>query len=118
MSIDNDLLFLDEDDDEDAPELPEAEAASGDGSILDRNRNCPQCGREARIVSNHLGIRAYCGPCKSGWPVGPNRSLIQPLIPERGFRRETVVEPDWNLATENLDAYEDYRTRVKRKKTK
>lgn len=62
-------------------------------------RICPSCGKEGRVVSNHLGTNVFCGPCKRHWPIasGSKQEMIIPNLP-RGLRKETRIEPDWDMA--------------------
>lgn len=71
---------------------------------VDRTRHCKQCGQEGRVVSNSTGVNVYCGPCKIHWPISatPYSSGI-PITGPRGLRKETIVEPDWNIADEEDD---------------
>jgi hypothetical protein len=94
---------------EDAPkDLPEAQTLpipeESQSIVPDVTRICPKCGKEAsRIVSNLLGRQAYCGPCKFDWPIGPPVVTAMPPILGRGLSKQTVVQPDWNLAVDEID---------------
>lgn len=73
-------------------------------SNFEKSRNCPQCGKPGRIVSNYLGVNGHCGPCKIHWPVA--NSPLRPEIPSslpRGLHKETYVEPDWTSAINGDD---------------
>jgi hypothetical protein len=66
---------------------------------IDKARECPQCHRPGRVVSNNCGINVHCGPCKTFWPVA--NSPLRPEVPgspQRGLHKTTSVEPDWNIA--------------------
>jgi len=67
--------------------------------VLDKLRSCPDCGNKTRTVSNYLGVRVHCAHCKKWWPVSaaPLRPEAPPS-PQRGVRKETLVEPDWGKA--------------------
>lgn len=68
-------------------------------SLLEKNRNCPQCHKPGRIVSNASGVNGFCGPCKIHWPI--TNSPLRPEVPgsaPRGLHKETHVEPDWTMA--------------------
>lgn len=84
------------DDEGDVPELPEPSApAKTQPRLPDKARYCKQCGREARIVSNQYGLRAYCGPCKTSWPI--SRPAFYPgqlPTPPRGTRKVTLMDPE------------------------
>lgn len=62
-------------------------------------RICPSCGKEGRVVSNYLGTNVFCGPCKRHWPIASSakNETVIPNLP-RGLRKETRVEPDWDMA--------------------
>lgn len=79
------------------------EPGQNEEAVLQANmqaaRNCPHCGREGRVVSNHLGINGHCGPCKIHWPI--SNSALRPEVPastQRGISKQTSVEPDWSTA--------------------
>ena len=82
---------------------PVQEVDNSEESFLDANvaaaRLCPKCNKPGRVVSNHLGVNAHCGPCKMHWPITntPLRPESPSVIP-RGFSKKTMVEPDWNIA--------------------
>lgn len=89
-------------------DLPEAECEAK-LTALDASRNCMKCGQEARIVSNHLGVRAYCGPCKIDWPVSGPLATPMPLSLPRGITKQTMIPPDTQLAYEDLEWDEEYK---------
>jgi hypothetical protein len=68
-------------------------------------KKCREEGRgevEGRVVSNSLGVNVYCR-CGYQWPI--SSAALAPAMPDtmpRGLRKETWVEPDWNLAFEDL----------------
>ena len=69
----------------------------------EKARICDKCGnKEPRIVSNSLGVSAHC-PCGNKWafttrPMAP----AIPMAPARGIGKQTLVEPNWDMAFENL----------------
>jgi len=90
---------------ESLPEIPTTplEAVSKLDANVDKARLCPKCGREGRVVSNRLGVNVHCGPCKIHWPI--TNSPLRPETPSavpRGFSKHTLVEPDWNMAFDEL----------------
>lgn len=97
------LRRFDEKQIKDLPDLPSVRITPKAKGI-DTARICPTCKQEARVVANNLGVRAYCGPCKTDWPItltpmGPSL----PLSMGRGMSKQTLVEPDWSLAWADLD---------------
>jgi hypothetical protein len=88
---------------DDLPELPEAKPVSAKKSALEVARFCPTCKQEARIVSNYAGVRAFCGPCKTDWPVSGPVAASFPINAPRGFSKRTLMEPDTSLAFEDMD---------------
>ena len=71
---------------------------------------CSKCGEVPRIASNDAGVQAYCGPCQYDWPISraiPQPYNIQPTA-ERGIRKTTLVEPDTDIAFENIDPDEEF----------
>ena len=106
--------FADEHNIEDLPELPTVEVQPR-SRALDTARKCDKCGKEGRVVSNRDGVRVYC-TCGYNW--GISLSALRPNLPvgqsSRGISKETLVEPDWTLADEDLEAAETFvRTRDK-----
>src|SRR5574337_1146500 len=89
----------------DLPAAQEAVDASEGKLIPDVSRICPSCGKEAsRIVSNLNGRQGYCGPCKVDWPIGPPvASIGLPIKGRNATGKQSVVQPDWNLAFEDID---------------
>jgi hypothetical protein len=78
------------------PDVPETQEKE---NPINKGRRCPQCKKEARVVSNRSGVQAYCGPCKIDWPISSAaRGAEVPLSAPRGLRKETIVEPDWDKA--------------------
>jgi hypothetical protein len=80
---------------------PDSQEEEDLASNIKRSRTCPTCGKNARIVSNYLGINAHCGTCRRHWPVA--NSALRPEVPSslpRGLSKQTSVEPDWNKAFE------------------
>lgn len=75
----------------DIPDLPAAEGFLEDDP-KDSCRVCRQCGRDARIVSNRLGVQAYCGHCKIDWPVSGPRAPSLPITPPKSFSREALID--------------------------
>ena len=91
---------------EDLPEdKPPTQAQAADVLIPPVTRICPQCKQEAsRIVSDMSGRVAYCGPCQINWPIGPPLATIAPPTMGRGLSKQTTMQPDWDLAFQNLDS--------------
>jgi hypothetical protein len=87
-----------------APEgLPEVKTSAHGSAGTDRARICKKCGQEARIVSNNTGVQAYCGPCKINWPISSQPYKVDlPITAGRGLRKETIVEPDWDMAFQDI----------------
>jgi len=86
---------------------PQVEVKRGERAV-DKARKCKQCGKDARIVSKSGFRQAYCGPCKLTWPIGPAPDLSgPPLNMPRGLSKQTLVEPDWNMAYEEIGTGED-----------
>jgi hypothetical protein len=85
-----------------APEgLPDAPIETS-CSAMDKARFCPTCKVEARIVSNYLGINAFCPQCKENWPISATPMKLEiPIGPARGMSKVTLVEPDWNMALDS-----------------
>lgn len=77
------------------PPVPEATR----GNQIDRNRLCPKCGIEGRVISNSMGRSVFCNPCKFSWPIStaPLDGIVRPE-PARGLSKQTHVEPDWDMA--------------------
>lgn len=78
-------------------------------------RVCPKCNQECRIVSNELGVSAHCNHCKEFWPISgalnpPNKI---PLVGPRPMVKQTMVEPDWERAFDDIEEYEHEATRRK-----
>lgn len=64
-------------------------------AALAKARDCPDCGQEGRVVSNHLGVTVHCGRCKASWPVsGPRAVYAQSVLPPRGLHKVTFASPD------------------------
>ena len=100
---------LDQVDEEDIPELPEAvELAGSEMPVLEKGRFCPACKKEARIVSNSSGVSGHCVGCRTSWPL--SSAALRPPMPiatPRGLRKETRVEPDWNMAFDDIGGGSD-----------
>lgn len=84
--------------------LPSTESrpASQHENFLPGTRFCKKCKREGRVVSNDMGINVYC-LCGNQWPI--SSMPLCPSMPEsmpRGLRKETRVEPNWDLAFEDI----------------
>jgi len=72
-------------------------------SAINRVTHCPKCKRELRIVSNYLGVRAYCDTCKEQFPVASRPRRVEPAVSlPRGLHKRTLVEPDWGKAFEDI----------------
>lgn len=97
----------------DLPDLPSENPVQKVRGI-DKSRICEKCGKTekegVRVVSKiGMGVRAYC-LCGHSWGIAlssPNPPI--PVTTGRGLSKETLVEPDWNLAFENLDANTEYK---------
>lgn len=98
--------------------LPKVEShrAAHHENQIPNARLCKRCkteGRgdvEGRVVSNSLGVNVYCPhpDCKFQWPI--SSAALAPPMPEalpRGLRKETFVEPNWDLAFEDLGGGND-----------
>ena len=111
MSKTPDILLFNEEDEDDPEDLPPATAKSKDVSALDASRICEKCkGTSIRIVSNYEGRRAWCNECGHNWGISLATSqLIPDGLMGRGLNKRTIVEPDWNLAFEDLDELDDER---------
>ena len=87
--------------------LPEAEAAESDNEIPAIRsaavRTCNSCGNtNPRIASNSNGVTAYCS-CGKFWPIasgGLSRTLPESI--PRGLSKTTLVEPNWDIAFEDI----------------
>ena len=90
----------------DLPEVDKAAKKSSDP--LGRSRVCPTCGKEARIVSNHNGVRGFCGPCKQDWGISLSRAQVLPIAADRGLSRQVQVQPDWDMAYAFDDEDDEY----------
>lgn len=74
------------------PELPAPEQKEIPG-LPDAARVCPDCGREARIVTNQYGTQAFCGPCRKDWPIAnPGVYSNVAVLPPRGIHKVTIVD--------------------------
>lgn len=86
----------------DLPELPTSHVKKRK-KALDAARTCEKCkGTEVRIVSNRMGVRAWC-VCGNNW--GVSMAVLRPdlqVMGQRGLSKQVAVEPDWNLAYEDL----------------
>ncbi len=87
--------------------LPEADpTATVEGKpAIETSRTCSDCktNKHVRIVSNQNGVRAWCRKCKNNWGISSNpMAPPQTLIPPRGLSKQTLVEPDWNMANEDI----------------
>lgn len=71
-------------------------------SPLEAGRFCPTCGKEARIVSNRLGVTAYCGPCGTHWGISGSRFVPPEVMARpRGLSKQTFMAPDTSIAYES-----------------
>jgi hypothetical protein len=67
-------------------------------------RTCDKCGNtEPRVSSGSTGVTAYCS-CGHWWPIA-SQSLggSLPIMPPRGLSKQTLVEPDWDKAYEDME---------------
>ena len=68
-------------------------------SALDRNRLCPKCEGEGRVISNGAGTSVFCNPCKFSWPISSTPfDNKQSLTTPRGLSKTTTEESDWDMA--------------------
>jgi len=68
---------------------------------------CSECGKEARIISNHSGRRAVCAGCKKDWPISGPVSPIVPPTPGRGVSKKSLIPLDLSplYDTDDEDGY-------------
>ena len=88
---------------DDAPtDLPDAKAKIAPRSAKEAARICEKCqSTSVRVWSDAYGQHAQCGHCKHFWGISMAASMIIPSQAfERGLSKQTIVEPDWNLAFE------------------
>jgi len=88
--------------------LPEADPtealAEAPAVRSERAKICDKCGERAyRVASGRGGVTAYCA-CGHWWaitskPVGGTLPLEAP----RGLSKQTLVEPDWDKAFEDME---------------
>lgn len=92
-------------DKEEAPDdLPSAPQKEKQATARDASRTCEKCGStEVRINNAYDGSRAHC-VCGHSWSLS---MFAVPYTPDglmsRGITKRTLVEPDWELAYEDLD---------------
>lgn len=96
-----------EEEPEEAPEelsgLPVRDDDFREQTGTEKSQVCETCGSTPRIVSNHLGVQAHCGPCRTSWGVSSTaRNPVVTPTPPRGLHRTVEVEPDWNKAFEPI----------------
>jgi hypothetical protein len=112
MSKEPDILLFgpEEDDPEDLPKVKAKKKVSGP---VDAARTCEKCkGTSTRIVSNYEGRRAWCNGCGHNWGISMALATVIPDgLEGRGISKRTLVEPDWNLAFEDLDEIDGDGTR-------
>lgn len=69
---------------------------------IDAGRYCQKCGQEARIVSNQMGVTAYCGPCGTQWGIsGPRFIPPDAVMLPRGLSKRSSVSMDTSIAYES-----------------
>jgi len=70
-------------------------------TVIEGARRCTKCGKLGRVISGNYGISVKC-VCGYQWPISstPLNAPV-PMMPDRGFRKHTLVEPDWNKAYED-----------------
>lgn len=97
-------------DDESAPDDLPAPVGSTAGlkpiEAVEAARTCEKCGsKNVRIFSNYNGRQAKCTECKHWWSIAmvPAAAIVRGDLNVRGLSKRTVIEPDWNLAYEDLD---------------
>jgi hypothetical protein len=97
MDEDNKLTGLPESD-------PDAEYTEPPAIRAERTKICDKCGeRASRIASNNMGVTAYCS-CGHWWAITVRPlANAMPISPPRGLSKETLVEPDWGKAYEDLE---------------
>lgn len=84
--------------------LPEVDYGTPKVSPVDKAKFCPDCGKEGRVASNHLGRRGYCYYCKIDWPIsGPRTHDLVANYGPRGIGKQTLVEPDWDILSDPED---------------
>lgn len=106
MSAKDHLTF----DDTDAPErLPAVKAKRKRPDPVALSRKCDKCsGESVRVQSNFQERRAWCNNCGHNWAISMATSMVvRPEVFDRGLSKQTLVEPDWNLAYEDLDEWPD-----------
>jgi len=98
------LLFGPDSEGEEPTDLPEAKVVVFAKTPLEAASTCEKCGGPTRIVSNYEGRRAWCNKCGHNWGISLAAvSLVPGGLETRGLSKRTLVEPDWNLAYEDLD---------------
>jgi len=78
---------------------PGAQAAGSPAQLAAKNvRICKSCGKEGRVVSNSVGVNVWC-QCGNRWPISSS-PVAPPMVEQlpRGLSKQTLVEPDWELA--------------------
>jgi hypothetical protein len=67
-------------------------------NTIEGARRCTKCGKIGRVISNNHGVSVKC-VCGYRWPISSSAlNPPVPMMPDRGFSKHTVVEPDWNKA--------------------
>jgi hypothetical protein len=86
-------------------------------TALEKSRVCPDCGKETRIFSNHTGVKATCNTCKKTWSISmmPMNPPV-PHSPPRGLHKQTLVQPDWDKAYDEIGESSDEDVRRPKKR--
>lgn len=99
------------------PEADPTETQTEDPAIQSAKvRVCNVCGKgNARISSNYSGVAAHC-TCGNSWPLASSSLAPSfPVAPDRGLSKQTLVEPNWDLAFEDLEGENNEQVGPKRK---
>jgi len=95
---------------------PSAEYEETPAIQAEKVKICDKCGKRAtRVASNSGGVTAYCA-CGHWWAIS-TRPLANsmPMAPPRGLSKETLVEPDWDKAYEDMEGVNNDKVGPKRK---
>lgn len=90
-------------------DLPEVTAKRAPADAVKASRICEKCSSTSvRINSTHEGRRAWCNQCGHNWGISMATSMhVRDGILSRGITKRTLVEPDWNLAFEDIGEWDD-----------
>lgn len=109
MADDKDLVGLPESD-------PDEEYVGTPAIQSEQAKICDKCGeRASRVASTGSGVTAYCA-CGYWWAITA-RPLANslPMAPPRGLSKETLVEPDWDKAYEDMEGVDNDKVGPKRR---